>query len=510
MNIREAKEELRHTVQAYLKKDEQGNYRLPVLHQRPVLFIGPPGIGKTAIVEQIAREEGLGLVAYTMTHHTRQSAVGLPVLVKKQYQGKECTVTEYTMSEIIASVYACIEVTGYREGILFIDEINCVSETLTPTMLQFLQNKTFGTHKVPAGWVIVAAGNPQEYNKSAREFDIVTLDRVRKMEIQEDFQVWEEYACAKGIHHAVLSWLRLHPDCFYHVDNRTNPPSFVTARGWEELSLLLGMYEEMGILAQEHVIAEYLQDEQIARDFGAYYRLYQRYRQEYDISGILDGTLPAQMRRQMAELARGAAADERLALVGMILDGWKHALGQYEHLKEQRDYEKKALQQWENSQDSLLPWIQKQREALSVRQEAHVLTPKEAALESQTLKVLEQKAWKLKEQRCRDREEVINALRHMEEELQSHLLQTASCTKLALERGFAFAQEALGDGLELAVLTADLMQNPSAAFFISTYGCEGYFAHEETLLLERRRKKILRELDVLFPEPEKLSEGLKG
>lgn len=67
-----------------------------------------------------------------------------------------------------------MERTGNREGILFLDEINCVSETLAPTMLQFLQNKTFGSHKVPEGWIIVAAGNPPQYNKSVREFDILT------------------------------------------------------------------------------------------------------------------------------------------------------------------------------------------------------------------------------------------------------------------------------------------------------------------------------------------------
>ena len=41
----------------------------------------------------------------------------------------------------------------------------------------FLQCKTFGNHKIPDGWLIVAAGNPPEYNKSVREFDVVTMDR---------------------------------------------------------------------------------------------------------------------------------------------------------------------------------------------------------------------------------------------------------------------------------------------------------------------------------------------
>ena len=61
-------------------------------------------------------------------------------------------------------------------------------------MLQFLQCKTFGSHKIPEGWLIVAAGNPPEYNKSVREFDIVTLDRLKRIDIEENYNVWREYA----------------------------------------------------------------------------------------------------------------------------------------------------------------------------------------------------------------------------------------------------------------------------------------------------------------------------
>ena len=57
------------------------------------------------------------LVSYSITHHTRQSAIGLPFISKKEYGGKEYTVTEYTMSEIIASVYDKMEETGLQEGI---------------------------------------------------------------------------------------------------------------------------------------------------------------------------------------------------------------------------------------------------------------------------------------------------------------------------------------------------------------------------------------------------------
>ena len=121
MDIKRAKQEIETTVRAYLAKDDGDNYRIPAMRQRPLLLMGPPGVGKTQIVEQAAQACGVALVAYTITHHTRQSAVGLPFIRQKDIDGKTRSVTEYTMSEIIASVYAKMEQTGLRQGILFID-----------------------------------------------------------------------------------------------------------------------------------------------------------------------------------------------------------------------------------------------------------------------------------------------------------------------------------------------------------------------------------------------------
>ena len=130
MNIKRTKEEIKNTIRAYLLKNSHGEYEIPSMRQRPILLMGPPGIGKTQIMEQITRECEIGLVSYTITHHTRQSAIGLPYIEEKTYGGRKKHVTEYTMSEIVAAVYDKIEETRLKEGILFIDEINCVSETL--------------------------------------------------------------------------------------------------------------------------------------------------------------------------------------------------------------------------------------------------------------------------------------------------------------------------------------------------------------------------------------------
>ena len=66
MNIKRAKEEIEHTVKAYLAKDALGEYAIPAIRQRPILLMGPPGIGKTQVMEQVARECG---VAGGLHHH---------------------------------------------------------------------------------------------------------------------------------------------------------------------------------------------------------------------------------------------------------------------------------------------------------------------------------------------------------------------------------------------------------------------------------------------------------
>lgn len=316
MNIKEAKQEIINTVKAYLYKNAEGEYRIPAIRQRPVLLMGPPGIGKTQIMEQIAEECGIGLVSYTITHHTRQSAVGLPMIKTEEFDGKEYSVTEYTMSEIIAGVYKAVKEQGHREGILFIDEINCVSETLIPTMLQFLQCKTFGNQKVPEGWIIVAAGNPPEFNRSVREFDMVTYDRLRVINIDADLEVWREYARDRELHNSILSYLDIRPQNFYSVMADVDGLKFVTARGWEDLSSLMYVYEELGISINAGVVGEFLHNEDIAEDFAAYYDLYNKYRDDYGINNILAGNVTPDIYRRMIN----ADYDERLTVVNLLLD----------------------------------------------------------------------------------------------------------------------------------------------------------------------------------------------
>lgn len=312
MDIQRVKDAIRDAVRTYLDKDAAGNYVIPRNRQRPIMVMGAPGLGKTAIMSQIAAELGIGYVGYTITHHTRQSAIGLPMIETRTYGGVDVPITRYTMSEIVASVYEAMESQGVREGLLFIDEVNCVSETLSAAMLDLLQNKKFGPHRIPDGWVLVTAGNPPEFNASAREFDIATLDRIRVIDVEPDTDVWLRYAVSAGVHSAVTYYLRVKPQNLLSIGSTPEGPVFVTPRGWEDLSTVLKEHEALGLETDVDLVSQYVRDPDIAAEFVRYLGFHRKYQEEHDVSSILDGTGGA------GSLA-SAGAEEKISVMSVLV-----------------------------------------------------------------------------------------------------------------------------------------------------------------------------------------------
>ena len=501
MNIKQAKEQIQNAMKAYFTKNEYGDYAIPIERQRPIFLMGPPGIGKTAIMEQVAQELRVGLVSYSMTHHTRQSALGLPFITRKVYGGKEYDVSEYTMSEIIASVYDMMESSGLKEGILFLDEINCVSETLAPSMLQFLQYKIFGRHRVPDGWIVVTAGNPPEYNNSVREFDIVTWDRLKRIDVEPDYEVWKEYALNRGTHPAVTTYLDIKKADFYKIESTVDGKRFVTARGWIDLSDMIRLYEKHGMKVDEALVGQYLQNPKIAKSFAIYYDLFNKYRSDYQVDQILAGKASNVIKGR----AIAAKFDERLSLLGLLLDGIGEQL--------------RAVCNAEASQTELLAALKNVRMDLA-RPKADPL----AALDRQishrrTALETGRKASSLSEDRQRALHGAIAALEEEKELLMKAppadgkaafavlkkdfdgrtqaMKKQADAAGAQLSNLFRFCEEVFGDGQELLILVTELTISRYGAHFISRYGCKEYFAHNKELLFYERQKEIIAELENL-------------
>ena len=514
MNIKRAKQEIKDAIQAYLMKDAYGEYVIPPIHQRPVLLMGPPGIGKTQIMEQIARECGIGLVAYTITHHTRQSAIGLPFIQEKTFGGETYSVTEYTMSEIIASVYEKIERSGHREGILFLDEINCVSETLAPTMLQFLQCKMFGNQKVPEGWMIVAAGNPPEYNKSVREFDVVTLDRIKKIDVDVDFEVWKEYAYQADVHPAVIAYLELRKENFYRMEQTVDGKTFATARGWEDLSRLIQAYEKLGKKVDREVVHQYIQHWKTAKDFANYLELYVKYRKDYALEGILRGEYGAETLGRL----KFAAFDERLSVVSLLLgklgEGFKKAyeqdqfvtelygwLGKYKRLI--LEVEEEGLDEGIYADGGILKSIcRKAGDDLVKKEKAEQLTRAGRQRSIRVVETLEKYLQIVHGEHLAGREAFARVKGLFAKETGKREAQVEQ-TLEALNHAFDFLEEAFGESQEMVVFVTELNTNYYSIQFLKENDCEKYFKYNKGLLFDERHRRILEEMDSAEQEAER-------
>lgn len=501
MNIKEAKEQIKNAVTAYFSKDEFGNYEIPIERQRPVFLMGAPGIGKTAIMEQVAQELGIGLVSYSMTHHTRQSALGLPFIIEKNYGGEKYSVSEYTMSEIIASVYDLIEETGVKEGILFLDEINCVSETLAPSMLQFLQYKVFGRHKVPDGWIVVTAGNPPQYNKSVREFDIATWDRLKRIDIEPDFDSWKEYAYKKRIHASVITYLDIKKNNFYKVETTVKGKSFVTARGWDDLSQMIKIYEKKNIKVDIKLISQYIQNSEIARDFAMYYDLYNKYKSDYEIDKIFTGGVS----EDISQRAKKAKFDERMALLGLLNDKiteeTSNVISKEEVVKSLIAIIKNiAFRISENNlsvSEIIDESIKNQRDEMAILKKSNSLSSEKNIKFERVIKFLNDAQSKIIKGGITDGRESLEIIKSDFKALADSLKAQAQETKEDMNNVFKFCEKSFGSGQEIVILITELTMSRYGSAFISRYGCEEYFKYNKELLFSERQKDIVTRIENL-------------
>ena len=455
------------------------------------LLVGESGVGKTAIAEGLAWRIVQGDVPEVMADCTIYSLDIGSLLAGTKYRGD----FEKRFKALLK------QLEQDTNSILFIDEINCVSETLAPAMLALLQNKTFGSHKIPEGWILVAAGNPPEYNKSVREFDIVTLDRVRKLTIEPDCDIWLKYAGQQKVHQAIISYLSVKKNNFYAVENTVDGKFFVTARGWEDLSRLLQSYEKLGIGISEELVEEFLQKKETARDFAGFYQLYTKYGEDYEIPSILSGNLSRENLALKEKMAADGAFEERFAVVNLILGALREKAEEYgqadhqlevlyEMLLHLRTQVRKNAEEEKLGISLLEEFVQEQENSLQIKVKMELISVREQKYQETAIRRLREYILTAKKEHVRSAENGFKRISKCFEK--EAVCREDMIQKLQgeLQNAFSFIKESFGENQEMLLFVTGITADKSMTSFIAGNGCPAYFEHSEMLLYNKEENEL--------------------
>ena len=320
---------------------------------------------------------------------------------------------------------------------------------------------------------------------------MVTLDRVKRMDVAEDFAVWKEYARAKGIHGAVVSYLDIKKDHFYRIETTVDGLQFATARGWEDLSEIILAYEKLGLKVDREVVGQYIQLPRIAKDFANYLELYYKYQRIYHVEDILRGTWQA---ITVSEL-RAAPFDEKLSVMGLVLS----RLSEEARVLRQQDALttalhgtlktfKAALEQTPPRQ-VLEQLIQGRQAAMKMAKEAGQLDKAARDLKTREINALQAYRTALVDGDVAD-EAAFEAVKGWFGEQVALRKELAQQTASMFDNAFAFLEKTFSQGQELVMFVTEITAGADTSWFVENFGCEAYFRHNKELLFDQTQQRI--------------------
>jgi hypothetical protein len=178
-----------------------------------LMLWGPPGIGKSSIVAQVARQYDLELVDLRLSQLAPTDLRGLPVA--------EDGVSRWLPPEFLPRS---------GRGVLFLDEINMAPPVMQGIAQQLILDRQVGSYRVPDGWFIWAAGNRKSDRAAVFEMPSALANRFIHLDLNPDLESFKAWGFASGISEQILAFLSFRPTLLHHIDAQR--PAWPSPRSW--------------------------------------------------------------------------------------------------------------------------------------------------------------------------------------------------------------------------------------------------------------------------------------
>lgn len=204
--------------------DTVSTMRSMIASKIPTFLWGPPGIGKSSIIKQIAKDTGIKCIDLRLSLMDPTDLKGIPFYDKEAHQA-------------LWAPPSFLPRDG--EGILFLDELNSAAPAVQASAYQLILDRQVGEYRLPDGWAIVAAGNREGDRGVVYRLPSPLANRFVHVEMEVNVEDWRMWAIRSRIDPRIIAYITFKNEALFTFDPLKNERSFATPRSWEAVNHIL-------------------------------------------------------------------------------------------------------------------------------------------------------------------------------------------------------------------------------------------------------------------------------